>query len=58
VERAFTLLRRGGRVKREPCELPWSPRAAEVEDRFGVWWYLSAPQHQPDETFRPEEFDY
>lgn len=29
-------------------ELPWSPCAASVIDRFGVWWYFSASSHQPD----------
>lgn len=53
VRRAFELLQEGGRVKMELCELPWSPCAAEVIDRFGVWWYLTTPQHRPPEDFQP-----
>jgi PhnB protein len=34
-------------------ELPWSPCAASIVDKFGVWWYLSAASHRP-----PEDYDY
>lgn len=55
-EQAFSLLKAGGTVKMEPRELPWSPWAAEVVDRFGVDWFLSLPQHLPPEDFTPESF--
>ncbi len=41
------LLKDGGTVKLDICELPWSPCAAEVTDCFGVNWYLTMPQHPP-----------
>ena len=53
VRRAFELLREGGRVMTPVGPLPWSPCAASVLDRFGVWWYLSMPQHRPPEDFDP-----
>ena len=54
-ERAFALLKAGGKVKLEPGELPWSPLAATVTDRFGVNWFLSLPQHLPPEDFKPSD---
>ena len=50
---ALDLLREGGRVTMEVCALPWSPCAAEVVDRFGIRWYLTVPQHRPDDGFAP-----
>ena len=36
------------------CEqLPWSPWAACLVDRFGVRWFLSLPNHRPPEDFKP-----
>ncbi len=55
LERAFALLKEGGRVKMEPGELPWSPLAASVTDRFGVNWFLSLPQHRPPDDFKPSD---
>lgn len=55
LERALSLLKTGGTVKMEPCELPWCPWSAEVVDRFGVDWYLCLPQHRPPEDFTPED---
>lgn len=54
--RAFSLLQEGGSVRMDVCELPWSPCAAEVVDRFGVRWYLTVPQHRPPDTFTPEDY--
>jgi len=57
--RAFSLLRDGGEVKLPPSELPWSPLAAVVTDRFRVCWFLSLPQHRPSDDAqlpRSEEF--
>lgn len=51
LEKALALLREDGAVELGPCELPWSPWAAGVRDRFGVKWYLTVPQHKPDEDF-------
>jgi PhnB protein len=31
------------------CRLPWSDCCTNVIDRFGVFWYLSVPGHQPDD---------
>ena len=50
---AFDLLKEDGRVRMEVRELPWSPCAASVTDKFGVNWYLSLPQHRPPEDFQP-----
>ena len=53
VRRAFELLRQGGSVLTSVGPLPWSPCAASVLDRFGVWWYITMPQHRPPEDFDP-----
>lgn len=53
VQKAFDLLSVGGTVQLPVGPLPWSPCAASLKDRFGVWWYISAPQHYPDESFDP-----
>ena len=55
LERAYQLLVDGGAVEMEPQELPWSPWAACLRDRFGVRWFLSLPQHQPGEDFVSEK---
>ncbi len=46
--RIYNSLKTEGRVIMEICELPWSPLAATVMDRFGVRWYITLPQHRPD----------
>ena len=53
VRAAYELLCEGGRVDIPIGPLPWSPCAASVTDRFGVWWYISAPQHHPAEDYDP-----
>lgn len=58
VRRAFAQLSDGGRVRMALTSLPWSPCCAEVIDRYGVWWYLTAPQHKPDDGFDPDAFEY
>lgn len=55
VRKAFGLLSDGGTVQMPVAELPWSPCAAVLRDRFGVWWYISVLQHRPDESFDPSE---
>ena len=54
VRHAAEKLSAGGTVKRPVGSLPWSPCCAEVVDRFGVWWYLTVAQHQPDDGFDPD----
>ena len=54
LEHAAKLLADGGRTEMEIGELPWSPCAAIVIDRFGVRWFLSLPQHRPAEGWSPE----
>lgn len=58
VRRAFALLSDGGTVRMALTTLPWSPCCAEVIDRYGVWWYLTAPQHKPDDSFDPDRLEY
>ena len=53
VKRAYDLLKEGGRVDMTIGELPWSPCAASVVDKFGIWWYLSSASHRP-----PDDYDY
>ncbi len=53
VDKAFALLREGGTIITPMGPLPWSPCAAEVIDKFGVWWFITAPMHQPPEEFDP-----
>lgn len=53
VEKAYALLSEGGIVKTPIGPLPWSPCAASVVDRFGVWWYITAPQHHPADDYDP-----
>jgi len=54
LERAVSVLADGGRVDMDICELPWSPCAAIVTDRFSVRWFLSLPQHRPSDGWSPE----
>lgn len=55
LERALSLLSEGGKINMDICELPWSPCAAEVTDRFGVNWYLTLEQHRPADDFTPDD---
>lgn len=55
VRRVFdAFVADGAKVDMPVCELPWSPCAASVIDRFGAWWYFSANSHRPEEDFQPE----
>lgn len=49
VKKAYALLSEGGTIDLPIGPLPWSPCAASVIDRFGVWWYLSTCSHRPNE---------
>jgi PhnB protein len=53
VQKAFALLCEGGAIKTPIGPLPWSPCGAEVVDRFGVWWFITAPMHQPPDDYDP-----
>ncbi len=53
VQKAYDLLGKNGTIETPIGPLPWSPCAATLKDRFGVWWYISSPQHYPDEDFDP-----
>ena len=55
VRAAVARLAEGGSVPMPLTSLPWSPCCAEVIDRFGVWWYITAPQHQPGDDFDPAD---
>ena len=55
LKQAFALLADGGRVDLEIGALPWSSCAAIVTDRFGVRWFLSMPQHRPEDGWSPED---
>lgn len=57
LEQAFSVLEKEGTVMMPICELPWSPCAAIVVDRFGVRWFLSMPMHKPAEGWSPESDD-
>lgn len=49
VRQAYALLSDGGHVLRPLGELPWSPLSADVVDRYGVYWYITLPQHRPED---------
>jgi len=40
VRHAFTLLAEEGTVTLPLQSLPWCPLAAEVVDKYGVYWYI------------------
>lgn len=52
VQRAYELLSKDGIIIESLAPLPWSPLAGVVIDRFGVSWYITAPQHRP-----PDDYD-
>jgi len=54
LKRAFSLLADGGKVEMPIGELPWSPCAAIVIDRFAVRWFLTMPQHKPADDWSPD----
>ena len=55
VQRAFDMLKEGGTIDMPVRELPWSPCAASVIDKFGIWWYFSALSHRPADDFDPKD---
>ena len=51
-EHIYAILKEEGNVIMDICELPWSPMAATIIDKFGVRWYITLPQYQPeDDTY-------
>ncbi|MHB1318083.1 MAG: VOC family protein [Anaerolineae bacterium] len=42
IDEAFAVLAEGGQVTMPPQETFWSPRYAQLTDRFGIGWQLSA----------------
>ncbi len=54
LEHAFSVLKDGGKVEMDICELPWSTCAAIVTDCFGVNWYLTLRQHRPSDDRTPD----
>ena len=46
---AFEVLKPGATVTLPLGRLPWSDCCAGLVDQFGVSWYLSVPQHKPEE---------
>lgn len=57
VQEAYELLCEGGTVMLPIGPLPWSPCAAEVLDKYGVHWYITAPQHRPEDDFDPVAYE-
>lgn len=45
---AYSMLCNGGHVLKPLGPLPWTPAAADVVDKFGVYWYIYVSQHRPD----------
>ena len=48
LDRAYEKLAEEGHVIRPLGALPWSPRSADLVDKYGVCWYLYVSQHRPD----------
>lgn len=55
VKRAYELLSEGGTIDMSIGPLPWSECAAALIDKFGVYWYISAGSHYPDDNFDSHE---
>jgi PhnB protein len=49
VLNAFELLKPGAAITLPVGRLPWSDCCASLVDSFGVNWYLTVPQHKPEE---------
>lgn len=58
VRRVYGLLKEGGQIKTPLGALPWCDCAADVIDRYGIWWYLCVAQHRPAEGFSAADSDY
>ncbi|MGX6977692.1 VOC family protein [Vagococcus elongatus] len=53
VHKVYRILSEGGIIKESIGPLPWSPCAATIIDKFGVWWFITAPQHRPPDDYDP-----
>lgn len=49
VRKAYNILSEDAATCTPLRVLPWSDLSADVVDRFGVYWYISVPQHRPTE---------
>jgi PhnB protein len=49
VRKAYSVLCEDAAICTPLRVLPWSDLSADVVDRFGVYWYLTVPQHRPAE---------
>lgn len=49
VRKAYSVLSEGASICTPLRALPWSDLCADVVDRFGVYWYITVPQHRPAE---------
>ncbi|QPC83717.1 VOC family protein [Phototrophicus methaneseepsis] len=49
VQSAYAVLSEGAAICTPLRVLPWSDCCADLVDRFGVYWYLTVPQHSPAE---------
>lgn len=48
LQNAYSVLSGGAAIKTPLRTLPWSDLCADIVDRFGIYWYLTVPQHRPD----------
>lgn len=48
LEDAYLLLSEKGRILRSLGSLPWTPKSADVVDKYGICWYIYVTQHRPD----------
>ena len=49
VRNVFDKVSKEGNVKRPISVQPWSPGSADLIDKYGVHWYISAPMKSPPE---------
>jgi len=49
VRRVFESVSRDAKVKEPIGTRPWSPCCAEMVDKYGVSWYITAPEAAPAE---------
>lgn len=49
VQNAYAVLSERSPIRTPLRALPWSDCCADIVDQFGVYWYLTVPQHRPEE---------
>jgi len=47
VRKVYDKVSKEGKIKRPISVQPWSPGSADVIDKYGVSWYISAPMIAP-----------